>query len=283
MRLAFILSLILACASVGTAQAEGFVVPNSEVWSLTSGGGATYQIMVSRPAEPPPPGGYPVLYVLDGEDNFPIAAATAQRLARYAPRSEVWPGLVVAVGNGGQARRAHDYTPAAEGAVGRGGQAHATGGADAFLVFLAEELKPAVAARYPADPKRQTLFGHSYGGLFVLHALFSRPELFQTYVAASPSIWFGDGAVIAGERVLADRLRGGGLSPVLLLTVGDREGGGPASAPGFTIAAMAERLEALELAGLTVRHRVLTGEDHGTSSLPALAAAIGLAFGAPAP
>lgn len=36
--------------------------------------------------------------------------------------------------------------------------------------------------------KSQTLFGHSLSGLFVLWTLFTRPELFQTYLVFSPSI-----------------------------------------------------------------------------------------------
>src|SRR5690606_6559257 len=45
-------------------------------------------------------------------------------------------------------------------------------------------------AAVPIDESRQTLYGHSYGGLFVLHALRTQPGAFQRYVAASPSLWW---------------------------------------------------------------------------------------------
>ncbi|NEU03207.1 ferri-bacillibactin esterase BesA, partial [Escherichia coli] len=38
------------------------------------------------------------------------------------------------------------------------------------------------------DKKRQTIFGHSLGGLFVLQVLLTKPDAFQTYIAGSPSI-----------------------------------------------------------------------------------------------
>lgn len=54
-------------------------------------------------------------------------------------------------------------------------------------------MKPAVKARFPqAKVTRQALYGHSYGGLFALHTLFTRPGLFDCYIASSPSIWWND-------------------------------------------------------------------------------------------
>jgi predicted alpha/beta superfamily hydrolase len=37
---------------------------------------------------------------------------------------------------------------------------------------------------------RKALFGHSYGGIFALYALFTAPELFNTFIAASPTVWW---------------------------------------------------------------------------------------------
>lgn len=47
-----------------------------------------------------------------------------------------------------------------------------------------------VEAVLPIDPDRQSLFGHSFGGLFVLYSLFTRPSAFTTWIAASPSIYW---------------------------------------------------------------------------------------------
>ncbi|PSN59292.1 hypothetical protein BS50DRAFT_626800 [Corynespora cassiicola Philippines] len=54
--------------------------------------------------------------------------------------------------------------------------------------------------------------GHSYGGLFTLYALFSGQGkgMFDTYIAASPSIWWDNGHVLclaksfASQRLTSD-------------------------------------------------------------------------------
>jgi len=38
--------------------------------------------------------------------------------------------------------------------------------------------------------------GHSYGGLFALHALLRRPQFFSRYAAAAPSLWWQDGFIL---------------------------------------------------------------------------------------
>jgi predicted alpha/beta superfamily hydrolase len=76
-----------------------------------------------------------------------------------------------------------------------------TGGADHFLAFIEEELKPEISRRLPVDAGWQGIFGHSFGGLFVLHALFNRPEAFTDWIAISPAIWWEDSVVLkSAER-----------------------------------------------------------------------------------
>jgi uncharacterized protein len=62
------------------------------------------------------------------------------------------------------------------------------GGADSFLAFIQEELKPFIANRYPVDSADTTLVGNSLGGLFALYALFTSPHSFERYVAISPAV-----------------------------------------------------------------------------------------------
>ena len=66
------------------------------------------------------------------------------------------------------------------------------GGADRFLAFLRDELKPWVGERYDADPDDSMLFGDSLGGLFAMHVLLSEPTAFRRYGIGSPSLWWDD-------------------------------------------------------------------------------------------
>jgi predicted alpha/beta superfamily hydrolase len=61
------------------------------------------------------------------------------------------------------------------------------GGGAAFEAVLLGEIKPLLEARYPLDPNRAFLFGHSFGGLFAAEVLADRPDAFAGYLIASPS------------------------------------------------------------------------------------------------
>ncbi|MTD37827.1 prolyl oligopeptidase family serine peptidase [Erwinia sp. CPCC 100877] len=98
-----------------------------------------------------------------------------------------------------QTARTRDYTIPAEGDEYEGG-----GGAEDFYKFIVKQVKPWIESTYAVDSNKQTLAGHSYGGHFVLYTLFNHGEAFQNYVAASPSIWWGDGILIPEGELLLD-------------------------------------------------------------------------------
>jgi predicted alpha/beta superfamily hydrolase len=228
-------------------------------------GEASYRVMIAWPDGEPPAAGWPILYILDGEDNFAITALTARRLARAGERSGVDAGLIVGIAAGPLPRRVRDYTPATPGwAIPAGRPAHGlqTGGADAFLDLIERRVMPLVHdGRWRVDRTRETLVGHSFGGLLALHAAFTRPTLFDQVVAVSPSLWFGEG-LIAREAAQA----AGG--PRILIAEGDG-----ATAGSGSPSALAAQL------GGRARFLPLAGQSHGTTMLAATAPAIGFAFG----
>lgn len=174
------------------------VLPGASVRDMRSNAGRDYRIFVWQP-EPRPHEPLPVLYLLDGNGTFPIAAAALAIQSRRAERTGVAPSVIVGIGYPishwiDARRRSYDYTPpvAADSLAQRPGNREwdETGGADLFLDFIQHELAPAVSQEFAIDPERTALFGHSFGGLFALYALLTRPELVRSYIAASPSIWF---------------------------------------------------------------------------------------------
>lgn len=176
---------------------------------------------------PPAPGDrLPIIFVTDN-DLLSMLVPTIARVGSM----ELFPSMIV-VGVGydlsdaadpvdafvlGAARRATDFTPTfdeaylagvvpfTEQVLGRSWPEDASlGGADAFLAFIDEELKPFVAAHYPVDLEDGTLIGHSLGGLFALHVLFTSPDSFKRYVALSPAAQYGDGILFREEAALPD-------------------------------------------------------------------------------
>jgi predicted alpha/beta superfamily hydrolase len=67
-----------------------------------------------------------------------------------------------------------------------------SGGADRFLDFIQTEPIPEIEKRYRTAPYR-IFAGHSVGGLLAIHALITRPDLFNAYIAVSPSLQWDNG------------------------------------------------------------------------------------------
>jgi predicted alpha/beta superfamily hydrolase len=206
---------------------------------VVSPAGHLYRIFVAVPDAPAPPQGFPALLLLDGNACF-ATAVEAMRLQSVRPAvTGVEPAVVVGIGYPTDCvfdhiRRSFDYTPSPPPRDlpprPDGSAWPSCGGGDAFLAFLADKVIPMLVRDFGADPDRLGLFGHSFGGLFVLHALFAQPGLFRGYVAASPSVWW------EAERLLEepDRLRAslGAAAARLrvMVTIGGREQDVPAAA-----------------------------------------------------
>ncbi|QEF98595.1 Ferri-bacillibactin esterase BesA [Stieleria maiorica] len=192
----------------------------TQIWETKSNDDRLYRIFVSVPDGTPPSEGYSVMYVLDGNAYFGQAVESRNKLANQNEKA-----IIVGIGYPidtriDVVRRTYDLTPPADEVnlpPRRGGERWPTwGGADDFLSFVQNELKGDVEQRYSINRYRQALFGHSFGGLFALHAMFTRSSCFQTYIAASPSVWWNDYAIENARTELR--------SPVdLILTVGELE------------------------------------------------------------
>ena len=156
-------------------------------------GARSYRLIVAVPRRMAPQSGYPIAWLLDGK-----AAMAHVDEALLASLDAAGPPVIVAIGHDTPLRldgpeRARDYTPTAPGA---GQGARLGGGADAFLATILDVMRPKVESVAPIDPRRQTIWGHSLGGLFVLHSLMRRPDAFTGYYAASPSLWWDGGAIM---------------------------------------------------------------------------------------
>lgn len=129
---------------------------------------------------------YPVLYLLDGDYHFHSVTGLLHQLADNGMCPEM---IVVAIPN---TDRSRDLTPTRSMELPNGKTApflKTTGGAENFTRFLETELIPYVEKRYPTAPHR-LLVGHSFGGLFVINTLVNHPQLFDSYVAIDPSLWW---------------------------------------------------------------------------------------------
>lgn len=189
-----------------------------------------YRIMIAVPDEDPPEQGYPVIYALDGDAVFGTLVEAARLQTRKPHGFD--PAIIIGIGYPSREpfdrnRRYYDFTTTAQAEDlperPKGWEWPDNGGADAFLNFIEMELMPVISRQYPIDDGRQAIFGHSLGGLFVLHALFSRPQLFQNYIAGSPSIWWNHHAILQEKINFEMMLAETRIHPRLLITIGADE------------------------------------------------------------
>jgi uncharacterized protein len=281
--------------------AEQFSLPSKHT-------GKIYRVYISKPDTPAPAGGYPVLYALDGDFSFPVLHVNHPRAAsvfqRMAQRGGAQPeaGVVIGIGYGRDYAetsdlRASDYT-ITDACQPCDQLSPQHGGAAQFARFVDEELRPAIASRIPINPARASLLGHSYGGLFTLYHFFTRaqqPQRFAQYFAISPSIWFGERAILSQvPRWPTSASAAQAAQPtVLALWVGADE-------EPLTLQSNHARLQRLQqnrmvsnvgllagqlqgLPGLVLDHRVIAGHDHGQMHMYALDRITDLAFQAAPP
>lgn len=245
-------------------QPPGYTMPFTHVWDMPADDGQIYRIFVSYPGSgEPPERGYPVLYVLDGNAMF-ATFANARRLQEYGDLGD---SIIVGVGYPTEdlydIRRFDDLTmklldPPPPHL--RDFAKYKSGGREAFLDFLTNKLRREIAGRYKIDLDRQSLFGHSFGGLFGLYALYNRPEAFYSIVAASPSLEWNEQAILSEERVFVERLRSGKVPKTsrLMLLIGGRDtDDDPEPAE-----ALNRRLDQLSGYGLRVRIKRYEEEAH---------------------
>lgn len=191
---------------------------------------------------------YPVVYLLDGHGHFHHTTGTM----RFLSRSDRMPEAIV-VGIPNTKDRTRDLTPPE---TGEEKQWPTAGGADNMLEFMGSELIPYIDQNYRTTPYK-VLIGHSFGGLFAIHALVHRPELFDAYLAISPSLWWDNQLLVEqAETFLEENPE---HKAKLYMTMGDE--GGAMLGGAWKLAAI---LEEKAPESLEWEFHLMEAEDHGS-------------------
>ena len=197
---------------------------------------------------------YPVIYMTDGNAHIGHTSSTVEFLARNGRMSEM---IVVGIVN---TDRTRDLSPThVKTTVAGGGSAlqfPTSGGADKFIKFIETELIPDIEKRYRVHQYR-ILAGHSLGGLFAIHTMLTRPELFQSYIAVSPALqWDNQVAIKRAEDFFKTRKE---FDATLFMSLGHEPG--PIE-DGFY--QLKQILEKNQPKGFEWKAQALDDEDHGS-------------------
>lgn len=132
---------------------------------------------------------YPVVYLLDGDAHFSSVVGMIEQLSEINGNTICPEMIVVGIPN---TNRTRDLTPTHSDIdlpfVNKD-LSEQSGGGEKFTEFLEKELIPYIDSKYPTAPYK-TLIGHSFGGLTVMNVLTNHTNLFNSYVAIDPSMWW---------------------------------------------------------------------------------------------
>ncbi|MGL4632026.1 MAG: alpha/beta hydrolase [Leadbetterella sp.] len=139
---------------------------------------------------------FPVLYVMDADNHFGLLAQYVEYLSR--PDVLAMPKMiVVGVPN---TNRTRDLTPTNsmfnyEGKPDTASWYKSSGGNENFLQFIQTELMPMIDKNYKTEAYR-IFAGHSFGGITAINCMLTHPDMFDAYIAVSPSFWWDKNYVL---------------------------------------------------------------------------------------
>ncbi len=243
----------------------------------------SYRIFIYRPETSPPAEGYPIIYVLDANAVFSTFVEAVRVQSGKPEKTGVFPAIIVGIGyqtdQPFSPYRVYDFTrPISNKDLPphpKGLEWAPHGGAEHFTTFIREDIKPEIERMLSINKSKQTLFGHSLGGLFVLQTLFSQSELFNTYIAGSPSIHWDPQFFMIQKEAFIQTLKQTSRQLHVLIGVGELEKQ-HFSGMNKNAFEMYEDLHELNPYGIHIQFKEFSDESHVSVLLPLINRAIRL-------
>ena len=205
----------------------------------------------------------PVLYMPDGgiaEDFLHVAGLVQVSVGNGTMR----PFILVGIEN---TQRRRDLTGPTQNPEDKK-IARTVGGSATFRRFIRDELIPAVNARYRTTQEK-AIIGESLAGLFIVETFFLEPDLFDTYIAFDPSLWWNNGQIL---KDAPDRLRALATRPRTLYLAASKDD------IDHLTAQLADMLTKAALPNLTSHYEPMPSESHATIYHPAALLAVRRVF-----
>ena len=215
-----------------------------------------YKIWVAVPNKPAPAQGYPILYLLDGNSSLSRISETLLKAI-----SDKRPPVLVFIGYNTPLpfdlkARTYDYTPLATEGSANGspmGRGRVGGGSTVFRSLLEKKIIPLSEYSLPINPAQRALWGHSYGGLFVIDS-YLHASCFTHFFSASPSLSQGY------RTMLAEMAKNTVNSKSMLFMEGEDK---VDNIPHPHIVSLSESVKQLTQRGLNISIKTYPGLSHG--------------------
>ncbi len=251
-------------------------VPFSEIREITSKiTNKQYELLIGLPYSyyKNPSKKYPVVYFCDGFYDFPLLSMIyGEQIYDKTINECILVGFSYKGENLDYGKlRAYDYSPTKDSTT----PIQVGGGAEDFLNVVEKEFIPFIQENYRVDTSFRALGGSSLGGLFTLYALFSKPYLFDAYMAISPAVNWDNKWLVNFENEFSKR---DSTLPVSLYMTGAEND--LANIPSFLISIkdFARTLESRNYKDFRFHFRLLDGLYHSGSKPEGYSRAIKFIF-----
>lgn len=209
----------------------------------------------------------PILYMPDGgmaEDFLHVAGLVQVSTGNYTMR----PFILVGIEN---TERRRDMTGPTTVHRDSTIAKHVSGSA-AFRKFIRTELMPRIKSRYRSTDETAVV-GESLAGLFIVETFLREPDLFDTYIALDPSLWWNNHQLVDQANAIL-RARGANRKRLFLANSDEPE-------LADLTKKFADILKAGAFPGLEWYYLPLPDEGHGTIYHPAALRAFRILFKPP--
>jgi predicted alpha/beta superfamily hydrolase len=214
------------------------------------------------------PAKYPVVYLLDAENNFHSFTGIQHSLAK-GPYAMIPQMIVVGITN---TNRTRDLTPTESNRQAFYDKSkkmlQQSGGNENFITFLEKELRPYIDSNYRTSGYN-ILNGHSFGGLTAVNILLHHTQLFNSYIIIDPSLWWDHEIMIKKANPIFDKKDFNKRS--IYMAMANKK-----SIPQDTTTDMARGIRKFEkllkekqIKNLQWGFKYYENEDHGTIPIPA--------------
>lgn len=204
---------------------------------------------------------YPVLYLLDGESHFELVGQYCAYLGRWDV-SAIPEMIVVGITN---TDRARDLTPSHTvldyfGKENPESWLKTSGGNEKFFQFIQQEVVHYVESHYQTEPFK-IFAGHSFGGITTVNCMLTHPDMFNAYIAVSPSFWWDRNYLL---KLADQKLSSGSALNKFLFYSDGNEGTSDGSTFHTNVLKFDSLLHAKAVPGLNYEYKYYPDETHMT-------------------
>lgn len=202
----------------------------------------------------------PVLYLTDGDA---LSGIVSEEVDYLSTSYLILPPMIIVGITNYDHNRMNDLTPTRpKGGFDGTTDTSAFGGGEKFLQFISSEVMPYVESHYKTEPFK-IFVGHSMGGLLAFHCFVNHPDMFNAYIAVSPSLWWDSALLVrqADKKLIGNKLKN------KFLFFSDANEGGEFH---HDVLLMDTLLRQKNMGGLIYKYAYYPDETHGSEPIKAV-------------